>query len=157
MPVMLRLALPVLVTATVCAIALDVQGGAECEVSGDSVKVGTTIVPLSATDFEVAGVLTFTFSTAAFDRGLAVVGLKVTFTVHQSPGASVFGNGPQVLSGRTGLVQTAEGDACDPQVGRSELVTVTVCASLWTFKGELNARVSGDSVRTGKAVATNVA
>lgn len=45
---------------------------------GDRLKVGTTIVPVSDTDCEVAGAATLTFSRAVFVSGLALVGANVT-------------------------------------------------------------------------------
>lgn len=59
-----------------------------------TVYVGATNVPVSVTDCEIAGAMTFMCNTAFFVLGVALVGLKVTLTVQLLLTANV---APQVL------------------------------------------------------------
>ena len=86
-------AAPVLVTVTVAGaevvprVTLPKLYGVTDVVAGVTVAAGKRTLPVSVTDFETAGALTFTFTDALFVSGGAVVGVKVTLIVHVPPAA----------------------------------------------------------------------
>lgn len=79
---------PVFITVTVCgALVVPCCWLPKLSEAGDRVKAGRTIIPVSDTDCEVAGVATFTFKDAVLVSVLVPVGANVTLIVQLTPDA----------------------------------------------------------------------
>jgi hypothetical protein len=142
---------PVLVKVIVCAALVVLIGSDPNGIeAGDTVTVGTTVVPVNATDPETAGAETRTFSVAV--RVALLVGVNTTLTVQLAPAASPAPRIGQLLvwPKRAGLAppRTMPVMISAPA---PVFVTTTGCDVLVTFSGELKVRLKGFSPRTGPA------
>ena len=111
-------------------------------------KAGVTTLPVKETDWEVAGAATFTFTTALFGVGVAVVGLNVTLTVQLAPAAR-FAPQVVVLANWPGFVPASA--MLLMVIGAVPVLdTVNTWAAVLVLSDELNVSAVGETELTGE-------
>src|SRR5947209_15720970 len=98
MLLIVRVEAPVFVTVTACAVLVVFRAWfPNGRAVGDRPSTGSSTVPVSGIDSDVAGAAALTFNVAVLVLGFALPGRNVTVTVQLAPAARAAGNGPQLL------------------------------------------------------------